>query len=414
MGTAPQWHNPQFSFWQHQAPVGLPSDHLPTTADVVVIGGGLLGCCTAYWLARNGVRVTLLEQSAPAFGATGRNGGFHVIGTSEAYHTTIANFGHADAKSIYQITLDSRSLLRQVVAEEQIACEYREPGRLNLELNEDERGAHTQAIAALRADGFAAEQLDRAQVQALIKTPLGADIIGGLFAHEDGLLQPALFVQGLLAAARRHGAQICLAQATNITADGSGVRLETNTGSISAGAAIVAINAWSDRLIPVLKGIITPVRGQILAYAPIPMVFPIGIGAAVTSTGEYWHQTPNGSIVLGGCRAIAPDGEVGLLAEGTTPAVQSAIEGVFPRLFPQLHGLDVAQRWSGPMAFTRDHTPIADQVPGIERTWFVGGFSGHGMPFGMRVGQLLAEAATHGTTPAALHALRLDRPTLKS
>ncbi|MDZ4722259.1 MAG: FAD-dependent oxidoreductase, partial [Roseiflexaceae bacterium] len=248
MGTAPQWHNPQFSFWQHQAPVGLPSDHLPTTADVVVIGGGLLGCCTAYWLARNGVRVTLLEQSAPAFGATGRNGGFHVIGTGEAYHTTIANFGHADAKSIYQITLDSRSLLRQVVAEEQIACEYREPGRLNLELNEDERGAHTQAIAALRADGFAAEQLDRAQVQALIKTPLGADIIGGLFAHEDGLLQPALFVQGLLAAARRHGAQICLAQATNITADGSGVRLETNTGSISAGAAIVAINAWSDRL----------------------------------------------------------------------------------------------------------------------------------------------------------------------
>jgi glycine/D-amino acid oxidase-like deaminating enzyme len=141
-------------------------------------------------------------------------------------------------------------------------------------------------------------------------------------------------------------------------------------------------------------------------------VFPTGIGAAVTATGEYWHQTPDGSIVLGGCRAIAPDGEVGLLVEGTTPAVQAAIEGIFPRLFPQLNGLQVAQRWSGPMAFTRDHTPIADCIPGIPHAWFVGGFSGHGMPFGMRVGQLLAEAATNGNTPAELHALRLDRPTL--
>jgi glycine/D-amino acid oxidase-like deaminating enzyme len=412
MKTAPQWHTPQFSFWQRQAPLNLASDPLPPTAEVVVIGGGLLGCSTAYWLARNGVRVIVLEQTAPAFGATGRNGGFHVIGTSEAYHTMITHFGHADAKAIYQITLDSRGLLRQVLAEEQLECEYREPGRLNLELNEAERTAHAAAITALRADGFEAEQLDRAQVQDLIHTPLGPEIVGGIFAREDGLLQPARFVHGMLAAARRHGAQICCAQATSITSEGSGVRIETNAGPISAGAVIVAINAWSDQLIPAIKGIITPVRGQILAYAPIPLVFPTGIGASVTATGEYWHQTPDGSIVLGGCRAIAADGEVGLLAEGTTPAVQAAIEGVFPRLFPQLHGLQVAQRWSGPMAFTRDHTPIADCIPGIPHAWFVGGFSGHGMPFGMRVGQLLAEAATNGNTPAELHALRLDRPTL--
>jgi glycine/D-amino acid oxidase-like deaminating enzyme len=412
METAPQWHTPQFSFWQRQAPLNLASDPIPPTAEVVVIGGGLLGCSTAYWLARSGVRVIVIEQTAPAFGATGRNGGFHVIGTSEAYHTMITHFGHADAKAIYQITLDSRSLLRQVLAEEQLECEYREPGRLNLELNEAERTAHAAAITALRADGFEAEQLDRAQVQDLIHTPLGPEIVGGIFAREDGLLQPARFVHGMLAAARNRGAKICCAQATSITSEGSGVRIETNAGPISAGAVIVAINAWSDQLIPALKGIVTPVRGQILAYAPIPLVFPTGIGAAVTATGEYWHQTPDGSIVLGGCRAIAADGEVGLLAEGTTPDVQSAIEGVFPRLFPQLNGLQVAQRWSGPMAFTRDHTPIADCIPGIPHAWFVGGFSGHGMPFGMRVGQLLAEAATNGNTPAELHALRLDRPTL--
>jgi glycine/D-amino acid oxidase-like deaminating enzyme len=64
------------------------------------------------------------------------------------------------------------------------------------------------------------------------------------------------------------------------------------------------------------------------------------------------------------------------------------------------------------MAFTSDYTPIADRVPGIDAAWFVGGFCGHGMPFGMRVGQLLAEAAHTGTKPDALLPLRLDRPTL--
>jgi glycine/D-amino acid oxidase-like deaminating enzyme len=64
------------------------------------------------------------------------------------------------------------------------------------------------------------------------------------------------------------------------------------------------------------------------------------------------------------------------------------------------------------MAFTADHLPIADAAPGLPGVWVVGGFSGHGMPFGPRLGQLLAEAAMTGTTPAPLALLRLDRPTL--
>ena len=73
------------------------------------------------------------------------------------------------------------------------------------------------------------------------------------------------------------------------------------------------------------------------------------------------------------------------------------IEQVLPQLFPALHSahgegaLRVARRWAGLMAFTADYLPIADRVPGLPNAWVVGGFCGHGMPFGMRLGQLLAQ-----------------------
>ena len=132
----------------------------------------------------------------------------------------------------------------------------------------------------------------------------------------------------------------------------------------------------------------------------------------ITGTGEYWQQTLDSSIVLGGCRAAAPQKDVNVRNSGPTQEVQPALEQVFPRLFPTLSGLSVTQRWAGLMAFTPDYLPIADVVPYMQGVWVVGGFSGHGMPFGMRLGQLLAEAVTSNAVPDALLPFRLTRPTL--
>jgi glycine/D-amino acid oxidase-like deaminating enzyme len=121
---------------------------------------------------------------------------------------------------------------------------------------------------------------------------------------------------------------------------------------------------------------------------------------------------PDGSIVIGGCRGDAPDGDIGVRELVPTPEVTGAIEAVIPHLFPELGGLRVARRWAGPMAFTSDYLPVADVAPGIPGVWVTCGFCGHGMPFGPRLGQLLAEAAMSGTTPGALFPLRLDRPSL--
>jgi glycine/D-amino acid oxidase-like deaminating enzyme len=411
--TADGTHEPA-SYWQSTAagPAAAPAG-LPATADVAVIGGGLLGAATAYWLARAGASVTLLEATRLAGGATGRNGGFVVAGTAESYPAAIARHGHTTARAIWSLTLESRALLREALADEQIACDYREPGLLHLALGAEQLADQARTAAALRADAFDADLLDRQQVQELVGTPLGPDIAGGLFAPENGLVHPARLVQGLAAAAARRGARICeTTPALQLETRGAGVLVRTPRGDIHAGAAIVAINAWSDQLLPALAGIVTPVRGQVLAYAPVAPVFHHGMGAAVTPTGEYWQQAPDGSIILGGCRVAAPGAEVGLRTSEPTAEVQAAIEQVFPRLFPALGGLRVTQRWAGLMAFTSDGLPIADRAPGLPGVWVVGGFCGHGMPFGMRMGQLLAQATGGGVAPAELAPFRLERPTL--
>jgi glycine/D-amino acid oxidase-like deaminating enzyme len=146
---------PPESFWQATGPAAIrPPGELPATADVLLIGGGLLGAASAYWLARAGVAAVLIEQSALAAGASGRNGGFMVAGTAERYPAAIARLGHATAREVWQLTLDSRALLRQVLAEEAIECDYREPGNLELALGEEQLVELADTVAGRRAPGI--------------------------------------------------------------------------------------------------------------------------------------------------------------------------------------------------------------------------------------------------------------------
>jgi glycine/D-amino acid oxidase-like deaminating enzyme len=400
------------SYWHATFTPPVPDADLPSTSDVVVVGGGLLGCWTAYWLAKQGVQVTLLEKTAISWGATGRNGGFLMSGTSAGYRHTIATIGHQAARDLHALTRRGQALVYEVVAEEGIECDLRTPGTMHLTLAGEDEADVIAGVEALHADGFPGELLDRHGVQAHMRTPLADDVIGGVFQAEGGLLHSGRYLAGIAAAAQRHGARLVRAGVSSLTPDGEGTIIETTVGTIRAGRVIVALNAWCDELVPAVAGKIVPVRGQILAYEPADRAFDCGLGAAITPTGEYWQQTPDGSIVIGGCRADAPGGDVGVREMTPTPDVTAKIEDVIPRLFPKLAGLPVARRWAGLMAFTSDYLPVADAVPDMPGVWVTGGYCGHGMPFGPIVGQLLADAAVTGHTPSALAALALDRPSL--
>jgi len=400
------------SHWHATAPthqLNLP-DPLPRTADAIVLGGGILGVSAAYWLARSGVRALLLDQLSLAAGATGRNGGFVTVGAALSYTRARQTLGCDTARAIWQMTYDSRSLLKAVIEGEGITCDYREPGTIHIVRSAREMVHMRNEIALLNADGFRHEWLDRAGLQGCVFTALGDDIAGASLLIGGGLLHSASLVAGIAHAARRWGVRLCQAEVMHLTMNRDAMVIHTHLGSIETPALIVAANAWTRELVPGMRAIITPVRGQVVSFEPIERVFVHGFGVEVTDTGEYWQQTPDGVIVLGGCRAAHATRDEDMLADDVTHDVQAALDGVLPGLFPALAGrLNARRRWSGPMAFTPDRLPVMDRVPDLPNAWFVGGFCGHGMPFGLVFGQALAGATVSGSLPDMFTPFALGR-----
>lgn len=392
----------------------LPDDDLPPRADVAVVGGGVLGAMATYWLARAGARPVLVERGGPAAGASGNNGGLCITGTAESYPDAVARLGREAAKAIWALTLDGFALLQSVVAEEAIDCQLRPAGHINLALDEAQLEGFRRAAALLREDGFdGVEPLDRAAAAEALGVELGPEVVGGKFNRNAASLHSARLVHGVLAAAARHGARLCWRAEVRALRAGDGrVTLETSRGALEAGAAVVAANAWSGDLLPELAGLIVPVRGQALATARIAPALRCAFGASLTPTGEYGQQTPEGTVIFGGCRTVAPGRDVGVREMVPTDEVQAAMDEALVRLFPALRGVAIERRWAGLMAFTPDHTPVAGAAPGMPGVWFAGGFSGHGMPFSAPLGRLLAEAALSGAAPAALAPLSLGRASL--
>jgi len=398
------------SHWQHgtsRTPIGRGA--LPQDTDVVVVGGGLLGICCAYWLARRGRRTLLLERQEIAAGATGRNAGLVIPCTAQSYPDAAGAHGADVARTVRQLTVDGAGLLAHIAADEGIAGDLRPGGVIQLALDDDQANDGKHEVDLSRSDGFDESWLDRRELAELIGTPLGDRIVGGTVLP-GAQTNSVTLVDGIAAAADRLGAAI----RTGVRVDSvrpapTGVVVGTSAGTVRATAAVIATNARLRELVPCLSGVVHPVQGQMLATSPMPPVFPFGMAAPVTEGGTYWQQTPDGTVVLGGCRTVtaAPADPV---AQVPQPEVHRALLDVLPDLFPALGPTRAVRGWAGAMAFTPDHLPVVDEVD--KSIWAAGGFNGHGMSSCAIVADLMIDWMCTGARAPVLAALALDRPTL--
>ena len=125
--------------------------------------------------------------------------------------------------------------------------------------------------------------------------------------------------------------------------------------------------------------------------------------------GHYYvRQLDDGTLLAGGGRQNHRDTEVGY-EDVTTPAVQADIERYLHTHFPWTTSLRVQTRWSGIMGFSPDDRPVVDRVPGVPQAIFATGFTGHGMGFGMRMGQMLADTLRSASRPKAFDLFTASR-----
>ncbi|MGI8475186.1 MAG: NAD(P)/FAD-dependent oxidoreductase [Thermomicrobiales bacterium] len=354
-------------------------------ADVVVVGGGVVGTSIAYRLALAGRRPLLLEKRGLASGASGRNGGMTGVGS--------AMYSEVD-RAVYAVTTANLALMRRLEEELGADFELRLPGTVTVAQTE-EHAAHLQAgIVAQREAGLDVRWLDRVEAQALMPA-LSDAIVGAEFTPGAGHLWPFSLVHAFAAAARRHGAQIRTWTTVErlLRAGDRVVGVVVDGEAIEADEVVLATNAYTPTLLPELpSGAIVPARGQILVTPPVPPILSHPFGTNFDK--EYGRQTPGGQILCGGFRRLDEDEGLGRYEERVTAPVLSGIARCLTTLFPQLSGVNVVRCWAGIMGFTADGLPLIGQMPGTSGLTLAAGFNGGGFSWAAITGKIVAAELT--------------------
>jgi gamma-glutamylputrescine oxidase len=352
------------SYWLEDPRGDLPRRRLEGRVEVAIIGGGVTGCSCALTLAEHGVRVRLYEAREIAGGASGRNGGFALRGATAPYDEARRDLGGVRARLLMELT--ERSLDRM----EQLAGNaFRRVGSLRLAADAIERDALRREHDALLEDGFAVEWVDD------LAAPLGRLYAGAILHPPDGALVPARWVRRLAGHAAAAGADI---------REGEPVAVD----DLDADVVVVAGDGFTASVLPELAPVIVATRGQVLATEPLlerlyerPHYARAGY--------DYWHQLPDGRLVIGGSRDASVATE-STTADETTELIQSRIEALVEQLFGRRPA--VTHRWAGIWGTTPDLVPLVGLVPGREGVWVAAGYSGHGNALGLACGDLVARA----------------------
>ena len=353
------------SYWLSEEHESFPQAQPDGGVDVAVVGGGVTGCACAHVLAKTGRRVRVYEAREIAGGASGRNGGFALRGGASAYDAASEQLGRDRARELWRWT--ERHLDR---LEELAGDAFRRTGSLRLASDGEEREELEAEYEALREDGFAAEWRDE------LPAPLRGRYEGAIFNPPDGSLQPARWVRRLAGLAAAAGAELRQNQKV------------TSLAELEADQVVIATDGYTGGLLPGLDAVVQPTRGQVVVTEPLERrLFPCPHYAR--HGYDYWQQTPDNRLVVGGLRDKALD-EENTAEEQTTSLIQGHLE----RFVGELTGdsAEITHRWAGIFGWTRDRLPLVGRIPGHEGVWVSAGYSGHGNVMGLACGELVARA----------------------
>jgi gamma-glutamylputrescine oxidase len=372
------------SYWLEEPVEPLPRSAQRGAPEVEVVGGGVTGCACALALASAGVRVRLHEAREVAGGASGRNGGFALRGGAMRYDVARLQLGPDRARAYWQLTERSLERIGSLAGDA-----LRAVGSLRLAVDAAEEAELRAEHDALLEDGFDVAWVHGDELGA----PLRGRFAAGLLHPPDGALQPARWVRRLARLAAEAGAELR-----------EGSRVES-IDAIEADRVVVATDGYTHGLVPELDARIRATRGQVLVTEPLPeLVFPRPHYAR--HGYDYWQQTPDGRLVIGGSRDAGLDDEW-TAEEATTAAVQHRIESLMREL---LDGTPrVTHRWAGIWGTTDDLLPFVGAVPGRDGVWVAAGYSGHGNVLGFACGGLVAGALL-GERDPLLEVLDPGRP----
>jgi len=355
---------------------------LPRTADVVIIGGGVMGASTAYHLALRGQKNILLIEKDEFFGqgATGRCAG----GVRYQFSTEIN----------VRLSLQSLPMLERFKDEIGQEISFRKCGYLFVLTKPDDVKIFRHSLELQQNLGVHTEWLSPDEIHRRLPLMRFEDALAGSFNPGDGLVDPNSVVMGYIGAAQRMGVD-CLnnVEVINIqVVGGKIVALETNQGTIHTQVIVNAAGPWAG-LIGQMAGVeipIIPYRRQIVTTSPlseVPQDFPFVLDFAQSL---YFHREGDG--ILTGMSNLNEKAGFDQTVDEDFELVN--LEAAIARM-PCLEKAGLLSHWAGLYEVTPDAHPIYGKTP-VEGLYIVAGFSGHGFMHGPISGKLMAECILDG------------------
>ena len=310
-------------------------------AAVIIVGGGVTGLSAAWWLARTGADVLLLERGVVGFEASGRNGG---------------------GCTHYQSPLfaEEQRLWPQMDELLGYPTEHR-PGRIVVQVDPAKAEFH-RALGKFFPPGYAWEALDPQSVRE--RVPLAGDnVVGGVHLHFGGHANPQRTAQAYAWAAQDHGARILQhAGVTGFRTTGGRVTaVETTVGSFGCDALVIAAGPQTGALAAML-GVdipLAPARAEMIVTEPLPLM-PLG---GVDGHGLYGRQTLRGNLAYGGGPHEWFDGvEIGTAPPKPSTSVLRNLAKRVAELLPKAAHARVIRSWAGVVENTPDGRPVLERL----------------------------------------------------
>jgi sarcosine oxidase, subunit beta len=354
------------------------------TAEVVIVGAGIMGVSTAYHLARLGVGpVVVLERDTVCSGSTALASG----GIRHQYANRLG----------VELTTHSIVTYERFRDEFGVDPNFRQHGYLILIASEEELVTAQRSVALQQSLGVKVELLDAAATRALCPYLNTGDLLGATYTPRDGYADPYLCTTAIAARARDLGVTIKQQHEVRgfIRAGDRVLGVTTTAGSFEASATVIATGAWSG-VVGQLAGVDIPVRPHrrhkfMTALFPASRI-PAATPFIIDPHTNFSLRREGPGLLLGHGRRDEPDGFSTEIDRSLEPAL---IERAIHRA-PALADAELMRAWAGLYEMTPDQTGIASAVPGVAGLYVIAGFSGHGFMHGPIAGQLMAEMFVHG------------------
>ncbi len=371
---------------------------MSNNAEIIIIGGGIIGCATAYYLAKNGVKDVIVLEGSDFMGNGGssRNGG------------GVRQSGR-DVRELPLVMYGIKNLWPHLSEELEVDCEYHQDGNLRLGKTEAHKATLTKLADNARGVGLDVRMIDGDEVRQ-INPYLSHEVTCASWCPTDGHANPLTTTLGFYKMARRLGVRFITGEpVVSLGMVRGKIRKVVTPNNTYEGEKVLVAAGLDSRPILTSVGIDIPMTNSLLEALVTeaePHMFDQMLGTA--EADFYGHQTKHGSFVFGGSSGLErynKDNGTPVTNSKTAPCICRGIM----KYFPDLAKAKIVRTWAGWMDASSDGVPSlgkVDEVPGL---YVACAFNGHGFGIAPAAGEQLAKLMITGTTDISLDELRYDR-----